>query len=69
VHWKQTERTYPAEFDLVAVKIQGAEVERLKSAEPEKITPQFPASKMLQANGQFVGSGFAKVVSASRLIS
>jgi hypothetical protein len=66
VHLVQISWEYPAELLLVAVTIQGAEFGKFKSAEAENIPPQFPASKMEHVNGQFIGSGFAKVVSASR---
>jgi hypothetical protein len=48
---------------LEAVISNGVEVERLKSAEPEKPPPQSPASEIEHVNGQFTGSGFAKMVS------
>jgi hypothetical protein len=44
VHWKQISWEYPATFVLEAVNTYGAEADMLKSAEPEKLPPQSPAS-------------------------
>jgi hypothetical protein len=53
---------------LVAVITNGAEFERLKSADPEKVRLH-PASCIVHVNAHFEGSVLPKMVSASKDIS